>query len=74
MEMIALRKLTTRRRAQAVRLYARHRSQCRVARRMGISQPAVCKLLTGASVDLTVARNSSEVVNIVAEVRQMALN
>jgi predicted transcriptional regulator len=53
MEKLATR--TTSRQKLAVLRYARLRCQKRVARSLGISQPAVSKLLRRASIELTAA-------------------
>jgi predicted transcriptional regulator len=54
MEKLAAR--TTSRQTVAVLRYARLRCQKKVARSLGISQPAVSKLLRRASVELTAAK------------------
>jgi DNA-binding transcriptional regulator LsrR (DeoR family) len=71
-----LRKMTSKRRAQAARLYAAHPSLRRVGDRMGISHVAVRKLLIGASVDVSIALNRDEdhLVEIARLARSISVN
>lgn len=50
-----LRIHTTKKRAHAIRMYMRHRSLRRAAKKMGVSHEAVRQLLIAGSIDLSVA-------------------